>query len=161
MWLSCCPKTSFSINLHVYPYISMPLLWLLQPFRNLEVGKYEFSTLFFFYDCLTILCLCFFVVNFRISLWISAKKKKKTAEVVLYLVINFGSTVILTILKFPFCKHGVYLRLFLSSLVSFNSFFFFHFQFCLSFAVLIPIFWCCYKWDFVLNLIFKSSVATV
>lgn len=57
------------------------------------------------------------------------KKEKKTAEVVLYLVINFGSTVILTILKFPFCKHGVYLRLFLSSLVSFNSFFFFIFSF--------------------------------
>lgn len=67
------------------------------------------------------------------------KKEKKTAEVVLYLVINFGSTVILTILKFPFCKHGVYLRLFLSSLVSFNSFFFF------SFSVL-PFFCCTYSY---------------
>lgn len=66
------------------------------------------------------------------------KKEKKTAEVVLYLVINFGSTVILTILKFPFCKHGVYLRLFLSSLVSFNSFFF-------SFSVL-PFFCCTYSY---------------
>lgn len=139
----------------------MSLLWLLQSFRNLAIGKYEFST--FSFSWLNFLCPCFFMVNFRISLWIFVfNGRKQTAEILieimLYLLMNFGSTAILTILKFPICKHGVSLHLFISFFISFNNVFF-HFQFCISFATFF-IFWCYYKWDVVLNFNFKWSIVS-
>lgn len=85
---------------------------------------------FFFFskNRLTILCPFHFLVNFRISLYISTKNKKQKQKpagivirIALTLYVSFGGIVILIIPRFPFHESRISLHLFRSLSLSLSN----------------------------------------